>query len=228
MKIIYLFLLIFAGLFVKAQKDVLLGNNWFINRVIVNGTEYPFIPRSDEPSYQQSPTIFQNNEFSTYGTCNWLHSTITYLSDNIFYSTANGISLIECYPYEFETYYFDYFFQSANGYKSYTYKIESLGTAKVLTITNEKGDKAIYGSEKNMAVNNVSIQKLSLYPNPVKDKLIIKSDEKIEKVDIYSQTGQLVKTIGSKEVDTSDLPKGNYIVKIKTDKGTVIEKLIKN
>lgn len=66
-----------------------------------------------------------------------------------------------------------------------------------------------------------------VYPNPAKEKFIINSIDKIENVEIYSQNGQLLKTAKSKEVNISNLPKGNYLVKIKTDKETITQKIIK-
>ncbi len=78
-----------------------------------------------------------------------------------------------------------------------------------------------------MATLDLLSNKNIIYPNPVKEKFIINTNDKIEKVEIYSQTGQLLKTEKSKEINISNLPKGNYLVKIKTDKDNVTQKIIK-
>lgn len=64
--------------------------------------------------------------------------------------------------------------------------------------------------------------------NPVKDKLLIKTKEKIEKVIITNLNGQLVKTFNHKEYNVSDLTRGTYLVNIHTNKEIIIKKIIKD
>lgn len=232
MKTVYLFLLMLVGFLGKAQQAELFSNTWYISKIVINGAEFPFVPSQySPPDSLPGPTNFYSDHFTTYGSCNSLYCNVTYISENEFSSTKVSMTLVDCYPPDFELNYFVSFFGNTNigdgVYRNFTYSILETSTGKVLTLTNENGDKAIYGTEK-LAVNDVSAQKIGLYPNPVKDQLTIKTNDKIEKVEIYSQTGQLVKTADSKEINTSTLPKGNYILKIKTDKSTVTEKLIKN
>ncbi len=55
----------------------------------------------------------------------------------------------------------------------------------------------------------------SIYPNPAKNILNIKTDAKIESVEIFSVSGQRVKSLGSvNPINITDLSKGNYIVVI--------------
>jgi hypothetical protein len=67
-----------------------------------------------------------------------------------------------------------------------------------------------------------------VYPNPVKDYLYINPALSVEKVDIYSQTGQRVLSTDKKVagVDVSALPKGIYFVRIKTNDTVVTQKII--
>lgn len=73
---------------------------------------------------------------------------------------------------------------------------------------------------------------ISIYPNPVRDVLHINSKVALKSFEIYSSSGQLVKTgnlaLEKSSVDTSHLNKGVYIIKLKTAKTTVREKFIKN
>ena len=70
-----------------------------------------------------------------------------------------------------------------------------------------------------------------LYPNPIVDKLNIKSDEIILQVDIYSTNGNLIKSQNSNsnsvEINVSDLQKGLDIVNVKAGDKTYTEKIIK-
>ena len=70
---------------------------------------------------------------------------------------------------------------------------------------------------------------LSLYPNPVSDILMIDSKLKLEKVEIYSVLGQRIKEIESNfnSISTNYLSRGIYMVKIYSEKGTAVKKLIK-
>ncbi|WP_379963190.1 T9SS type A sorting domain-containing protein [Epilithonimonas sp. UC225_85] len=72
--------------------------------------------------------------------------------------------------------------------------------------------------------------RMQVYPNPVKDSFKINNPEKmkIDTVEITDVSGRLVKIIkGSEEYNVSDLPKGTYILKIKSSELTKITKLIK-
>jgi hypothetical protein len=70
---------------------------------------------------------------------------------------------------------------------------------------------------------------LKLYPNPVINSLFISSGAVVEKVDVYSLTGVLVKqTIGNvKTIDMSNLSKGSYLVNVYTNQGVCKQKMIK-
>ncbi|EKB61675.1 T9SS type A sorting domain-containing protein [Bergeyella zoohelcum] len=63
--------------------------------------------------------------------------------------------------------------------------------------------------------------------SPMGDTLILKGDAKVEKVEIYSTAGQLVKVLLDHDRDVSALSKGVYFLKITTDKGVETIKVIK-
>lgn len=82
-------------------------------------------------------------------------------------------------------------------------------------------------------VNLVSnSESLTLYPNPLRDFLYVKSSESdIENIQLYNINGQLIRTTDkvSKEIriDMRGLQEGWYIVKIQTNEGLFSEKIIK-
>lgn len=91
----------------------------------------------------------------------------------------------------------------------------------------DKDSWTTYSTNCSLSVNDVKKSSIQIYPNPVRDHFVINTNDKIETVEIYSPTGQLLKTFSSKEVNISSLPKGNYLVKIKTDKDNLTQKIIK-
>ena len=74
---------------------------------------------------------------------------------------------------------------------------------------------------------------LLLYPNPVKNELIIATEMNVEEIaihDIYGRTvrQQVNKTTGQQVIDVADLENGIYFINIKTDKGNIVRRFIKN
>ncbi|KFC24530.1 leucine-rich repeat domain-containing protein [Chryseobacterium sp. FH1] len=90
-----------------------------------------------------------------------------------------------------------------------------------------KDSWSTYSTNCSLGVNDIKKSSIQIYPNPVKEKFMINTNDKVESVEIYSQTGQLLKTAKAKEVNISNLTNGNYIVKIKTDKDNITQKIIK-
>jgi len=83
----------------------------------------------------------------------------------------------------------------------------------------------------NLATQNAEKEKVSVYPNPAKNVVNIKSENQINSVTVFDIQGRQVQTkiVGANEttLDISNLQKGNYLLKINTDKGVVSEKIIK-
>ncbi|MDD5098689.1 MAG: T9SS type A sorting domain-containing protein [Candidatus Pacebacteria bacterium] len=78
-----------------------------------------------------------------------------------------------------------------------------------------------------LATTDIKKSTLNIYPNPLKNILNIETKDQFQKAEIYSVNGQLIKTSLFKEINVSDLSKGNYIIKIKTDKVLQTGKMIK-
>ena len=88
-----------------------------------------------------------------------------------------------------------------------------------------------YASGDNVIEHN-ELQ-CSVYPNPVNDRLYIVTEDEVEDVVVYSITGVIVgqqTTVNSQQtlvIDLSDLKSGIYFVKIKTEKGNIVKRIIK-
>ncbi len=72
-------------------------------------------------------------------------------------------------------------------------------------------------------------ENLNIYPNPVSDILTVDSKLPLSKIEIYSILGQRVKEINSdfNSISTNYLSRGIYMIKIYSEKGTTVKKLIK-
>ena len=95
-------------------------------------------------------------------------------------------------------------------------------------------DKLFESSDLTLGLGSIYKSNMSIYPNPTADFININFDDKINSLDleILSITGQTLKKIkGNNEniprIDTSDLPKGTYILRILADGKLSLEKIIK-
>ena len=116
------------------------------------------------------------------------------------------------------------------GKNTYSYNVVKYGTTDVIdhpvnnsmTITFEKGSTPPTGIVEN------ALEEVKVYPNPVRNILHINNVEKAN-IDIYSITGQRVKTIknitGNQDIDVSDMANGMYILRMQDGQNTRVEKI---
>ncbi|TXK77242.1 T9SS type A sorting domain-containing protein [Mesonia sp. K4-1] len=79
-----------------------------------------------------------------------------------------------------------------------------------------------------LAADIISKIEVSLFPNPVQNSFQIKTSDEIERVQIFSIDGKEVAYFGSQsEYDISQLPTGMYFVKIQSNKGEAIQRIVK-
>ncbi len=83
--------------------------------------------------------------------------------------------------------------------------------------------------ENTSDINNIAVDQLKIFPNPVQNELFIKSDLLIEKVEIYSLTGELLilENNFDEKISVATLPKAIYVLKVYTDRGVSVSKIIK-
>lgn len=66
-----------------------------------------------------------------------------------------------------------------------------------------------------------------VYPNPTSNKINIKTNKAIRKVELYNSNGQLLFTTCSKQVMLTEWPSGTYFLRIAFDKEVVVKEIIK-
>ncbi len=86
---------------------------------------------------------------------------------------------------------------------------------------------------KTITVDNASKQGFAVYPNPVKDRLILQADnDAISDIKIYHINGQLIHTQNTgtynRDIDVSNLSNGVYFVSATLNNETYITKFVKN
>ncbi len=87
--------------------------------------------------------------------------------------------------------------------------------------------------EPEMSVSDWNSDEIEIYPNPFNDFIILKvGNAIIEKVEIYDLSGRLIfnKQINKASeytLETGNIFKGNYLMKVYTNKGVKTFKVIK-
>jgi len=88
--------------------------------------------------------------------------------------------------------------------------------------------------ESSLSTSNSTLNELIIYPNPTKDKLILKTPSHLigSKVIMYSTLGQSLLNFTLNEVNTSidlsSFKQGIYLLKFQTNNGSFIKEIIKN
>lgn len=92
-------------------------------------------------------------------------------------------------------------------------------------------DTTLYAKWKeNTGIADIEIAGIEIYPNPVKDVLQIESCElSVNRIEIVDLSGNVIYQFDDlkNQINVSVLTQGIYFVKLKTDKGTITKKLIK-
>jgi len=117
-------------------------------------------------------------------------------------------------------------------YNEQTYQVGNYTLIDTLTAENNCDSIVItyLHVEEGTGFDLIKAGNISIFPNPTKDELFIVSESKIEKVEIYTLTGSLVAAENNfiEKISTKNFAEGVYLVKIYTNKGVVIKRVIKN
>lgn len=97
-----------------------------------------------------------------------------------------------------------------------------------VTVTDACGAKAVVTITPKKSAQAYDDDFITVYPNPATDRLSISAPgRKIESVALFNQLEQRMKEGKETELQIGDLPAGLYILRIKTDKETVVRKVVK-
>jgi outer membrane protein assembly factor BamB len=97
------------------------------------------------------------------------------------------------------------------------------------TLVISSSEYVIAFSSGTTAIENISFEEYTIYPNPAKDYLSISGLNENTNVAIYDMTSKLIynKHVSNNQIDISNFQSGIYIVKIETAKGIITKKFVK-
>jgi hypothetical protein len=135
---------------------------------------------------------------------------------NSVYETAVEASIVQGESYDF----FGTTLTTAGEYTHTLQSIHGCDSVIVLTLT------------VTVSITDLQQQSISIYPNPTSGKLTIHNEQLIiEHITIYDISGKLLETLKGSEtfkvLDVSNLANGIYLVKVKTENGETVRKIVK-
>ena len=233
MKKLYILILVATLNFSFAQDPQIFNNTWYLHNVIVNGIDN--IPPNSNMNMMFSATSLSTNA------CNAMFGSVVFENNTTQFSFSNySITLNICEDAAVAMYqeiYFPVFtdeIDTSPTFTSYfTYSISETEGVKTLIINSAFNKQAIYS---NVALSTPQFNKesFSFYPNPSEDFIEIKLNNSPSintTLEIYNEIGILYKTekltVTNTRIDTKNLASGIYFLKITTQNGITVKKLIK-
>ena len=111
---------------------------------------------------------------------------------------------------------------------NFTFEYEEAISGKNLVVTNPEGNKIFY-SNMILGTPEVSKSKISVYPNPATDLVVIENLKPNSSLELIDNSGKLVKSISNNktiktEINIKNLPSGIYYLKVD---GQSAQKIVK-
>ena len=204
-----------------------LFQTWYLSSVQTDDGSMGFTVSDITPNISPSLTIMNDMTFNGVGACNTFDGEFNtmnfYPLETIqFENLTNDCGII--LHNDFENEYFT-FIQMVSDYT--ITPVENGLMLRMFTLPF--GNARFFNYQLN--TTEFDLQEIKIYPNPVKDKLFIKSPNVVlEQVNTYDLSGKMVfeqKDISNDNLDISQLQSGVYILKLKTSVGEVRKKLVK-
>ena len=158
------------------------------------------------------------NNFHVYS-MNWSPDQITFLIDGVgFYTYNPAVKNDDTWPFYLEQYLLLNIAMGGNGGA-----IDSNFSQSSMVI-----DYVRVYQNTTASTEDVFENKFSVYPNPSSDVLNIRTNEPIDKVELYNTIGQLIVAKKTTNINISSINIGVYILKIYSGKRIVTKKVMIN
>ncbi|MEZ4909017.1 MAG: DUF2271 domain-containing protein [Saprospiraceae bacterium] len=82
--------------------------------------------------------------------------------------------------------------------------------------------------EVSKTIDNFDYNSISVFPNPTKSNIYISTKNDIVSIRLFSMNGKLLKETKTNNINLTDLNSGIYLLKITTNEGEFVKKVIKD
>jgi hypothetical protein len=181
--------------------------------------------------------MFQNPNFYNFGNCVFVDGNLLYNDDDQeFLITFSSVPFEVC-PDEEELMDIEEFFQNefffdvfmVSWHEPFSYEFTTTPDKIFLDIINNEGSVATF-YDTFLSQDEFLKQNLKVYPNPIKDKLFIETNNiQIKQIVIYDLSGRIVYQTNdfSGQISLNQLNTGTYIIQLETSAGGLKSKLLK-
>ena len=150
-----------------------------------------------------------------------------FTNSSVEHSYAFNPAFIGCYRIEV----YDAYGDGINaGYGTGFFKLMAEDGTQIFKDNGKFGSQATYMVDVTYpaGIEEVTAEN-SIYPNPATDQITINTTDNVQRVEIFNMQGQLVKaeTGAVNNISVKDLANGMYTLKLTTDNGTSIHKIVK-
>lgn len=126
----------------------------------------------------------------------------------------------------------NYLFDNLNVPFDYVYYADAIITAGSCPEGNDPQIPCLvkYLKQSNLSLEEAELKSISVYPNPVVDKLNFRTTMTIEKIEVFDLLGRTITdlSVNDNTVDLGDLETGQYFVKAYSSDQTFDLKILKN
>lgn len=218
-----------------SQSENLVDVPWICTSIIINGNT--ILPPNDEEVQYVVLQMLQDadplTEDFVSNVCDVLSSsdsTVSYNNTNVTFTITQLTQTLGGCPINqnFQSSYFGFYYSNLNMPLSYT--INEINNTNTLTITSQNGDIANY-QEFVLDLEENRLNEIKLHPNPASEIINIDNGiNTIEKAEILSITGQIIKSINNpnSQIDITDISKGIYFLKLYEGENFITKRFIKN
>jgi hypothetical protein len=118
-----------------------------------------------------------------------------------------------------------------NGYGAGWFKLMAEDGTQIFRDNGKFASQATYMIDVlyPVGIEDVVVENTAIYPNPATEMINISTDNQVQRVEIFNMQGQLVKVETGEvtHVSVKDLANGLYTLKLTTDNGTSMHKIVK-
>jgi len=228
MKNLFLLITIFYTTALCAQDpDPDLFQTWYLKSVYQSdATPEPYIVSEIEPSITPTLTIEPDLSLFATGACNQFPGSFAFINDETFETNAVGTSFALCETEEHEAFEIEY--RRFLNIMTF-YSITTNENGMTLTIGTPIFGQAIFNNFP-LNLTEHAISSLEVYPNPSKSVIHINSkDNIILGIELFSSIGNRIELASDNydTIDISHLSRGLYFIKVATENGTVVKRVLK-
>lgn len=204
-------------------QSQLVETPWYLQSFIIDDVTYVSpIPNTDTVLYFS--VEFFNLEHLQ---CVEVYSSDFDANETMFTTNPPAVMLIGfgCSNQATQWYNLDYDFYSifSEVAETFSYEIIEQGGYNELIVTNSDGDQAFYADTPLGTVDN-KIPKISFYPNPTNDLVMISEPDSLRNISVYDIVGNNVMKVhqASQSIDLRTLSGGIYILKGEDESGNLV------